>query len=368
MTGTSSPLQRACRDRIADELDSIRRFREGGGKTLGYLCCGFPEPVAAGLGLRPLRILHGASGQMEDAGGSLVRPDICPFIKVVLGGIFAGSEPFCLVDLWMGLATCDHTRRCFSRIAETAAVHTVQLPSTRTGKAGGYYGWQMTEFVRQAERLLDVVYSPDTVMEHAAARCAAGKVLAEAALGGSLSPMDLHCLFHLFHLSDPKGLDETLRSLLKLADEFSPRFMVALTGGALTLEDTHILHLLEEKRVGVLPLGCSGLQSVPFAGMNGLPVSASPEGLADESFRSLRCPRSRPNDETFDYIGEAVRISGCSGILVKTLKFCDLWFTERERLRERMDVPVLVIDTSYGEGEAPRQRNRVESFLETLRA
>jgi benzoyl-CoA reductase/2-hydroxyglutaryl-CoA dehydratase subunit BcrC/BadD/HgdB len=367
LTGTSSPFQRACRERIAGELDSIRRFREDGGKTLGYLCSGFPEPVAAGLGLRPLRVLHGASGQLEDEGGSLVRPDICPFIKVVLGGTFTGSEPFCLVDLWMGLATCDHTRRCFSRIAEKAAVHTIQLPSTRTVSACGYYGWQMAEFVRRAERLLDVVYSPDRAMRHAAARYAAGKVLAEAALGGSLSPMDLHCLFHLFHLSDPNGLEKTIRSLLELADDFSPRFRVALTGSALTLEDTHILRMLEEERVGLVPLGCSGLQSVPFGGINGLPVSASPEGLADESFRSLRCPRSRPNDETFDYIRDVVRMTGCSGILVKTLKFCDLWFTERERFREGMDVPVLVIDTSYGEGEAPRQRNRVESFLETLK-
>jgi benzoyl-CoA reductase/2-hydroxyglutaryl-CoA dehydratase subunit BcrC/BadD/HgdB len=334
--------------------------------TAGYICSGFPAAVAAGMGLRPVRVLQGTSGRMEDAGSERVRPDICPFVKVVLGGTASGSGIFGEIDLWMGLSTCDHTRRCFAALSLSASVYPIQLPSTVTDGSLEYYQWQIGDLVRRAEEITGRKYSEERALEYAVMKHEAGRVLVEAVLGSNLSPMDLHLLLHLYHISDPAGLAAVLASLLKTAEEFRPSGVVGITGSILSLEDTHVTRILEERRVGMIPLGCCGLQSLPFMGLNTVPSSGSPEDLAGESFLSMRCPRCRPNRRTFDYLEESARQTGCRGLLVKTLKFCDLWYTERVRLRERMELPVLVMDTSYGPGEASRQANRIESFLETL--
>lgn len=362
-----SKLQEECRSRIAGKLASIDDSRNAGTVTAGFLCSGFPSAVAAGLGLRPLRITQGRTPASVDAVTSGVRPDVCPFVLSVLDSSDSRTGMAALVDQWIGLATCDHTRRCFALMAGDRTVHHIQFPSTRTDEASRYYQWQVTDLVERLERTLGVEYSAELAFEYARGMHGAGEYLTGIACSCSMSPLDLHMLLQLALISEPGGLREELEDLAGLAEDYSPWIRIALTGSALSLEDTHLLEVLQDIGAAAVPLGCTGLQSLPFLGLNCLPASGSPSDLAAEAFRSSRCARCRPNEATFEYIREGIRLTGCSGLLVKTLKFCDLWFTERERLRERMEVPVLVMDTSYGQGEALRQTNRLEAFLETLR-
>ena len=361
-----SKLQEECHSRIADELSSIREARIAGERTAGFLCSGFPGAVAAGLGLRPLRILQGAASVREGAGTAPVRPDVCPFVLSILEAVESGSGACGLVDIWFGLATCDQTRRCFAHMAVKQPVYNLQFPSTRTEEALGYYKWQIADLVERLESVLGVEYSPERALKHAREVHRAFSFISGLARSGTISPLDLHMLIQLATLSRPEGLRETLEELAGLAREYSPSIRIALTGSILSMGDTQLLEILQQRKAAVIPLGCTGLQSFPFMGLNSLPASGSPADLAAEAFRSSRCIRCRPNDSAFDYIRDGIALTESSGLIVKTLKFCDLWFTERERFRDGMDVPVLVMDTTYGDGEALRQENRLEAFLETL--
>ena len=368
MLQPESSLQEECLRSMEDELNSIQKFRSSGGKTMGYLCKGFPPSIAAGLGFRPVRVLQEASVEMEDLGGKLVRQDICPLIKVFLGGIDSGRGLFDLIDVWMGLATCDQTRRCFYALAdmENVTVHHLQLPATRSQSAAEYFSEQLRQFCCDCRDLYGFEYSAERAMDYSMSLWKAGNILREAALTRQISPLDLHWLFHLFLVAEPDGLAETLLSLLEKAEAFTPEYMIAIAGGPLALEDTWVLQAVQSKNAGVIPLHCTGLQLVPFGGLNEIPVTGTIDELAGRAFRYIRCARSRPNAEMFQYIKDSISDTSCDGLILKTLKFCDLWFTERERFRSSMNVPVVVLDTSYGEGEAERQRNRVDAFLETL--
>ena len=361
-----SKLQDACRERIDEELSKIADERSKGVMTAGYICSGFPAAVAAGLGLRPLRIVQGIPSSQWIASNSKMRPDVCPFILSVLEASSSGSGTCGLVDVWVGAATCDQTRRLFASMAGVRPVHNLQLPSTRTGESLRYYQWQVTDMVERMQDALGLQYSEDRAMEYAGGIQEAGTFLSELAGGGTILPMDLHMLIHLALLSGPDGLLETIEGLAGLAQDFIPSKRIALAGSMLALEDTLMLEVLQENQVAAVPLGCTGLGSLPFLGLNRLPASGSPADIAAESFRSSRCIRCRPNDDTFRYLVAGIKETRCSGLIVKTLKFCDLWYAERERFRNRMEVPVLVMDTSYGEGEALRQANRLEAFLETV--
>ena len=368
MLQPESSLQEECLRSMEDELNSIRKFRSSGGKTLGYLCRGFPPSLAAGLGFRPVRVLQEASVEMEDLGGKLARQDICPLIKAFMGGIESSRGLFEMIDVWMGLATCDQTRRCFSALAdmEDVTVHHVQLPATRSQSAGKYFSDQLQQFCHDCRNLYGFEYSAERALGYSMNLWIAGDILRTATLSAKISPLDLHWLFHLFLIADPDGLAEILLGLLKRAEPFSPDCMIAIAGGPLALEDTWVLQAVQSKNAGVIPLHCTGLQMFPFGDLNGIPVTGTIEELAGRAFGDIRCARSRPNTEIFQYINDSISDTSSDGLILKTLKFCDLWFTERERFRSSMNVPVLVLDTSYGRGDAERQRNRVDAFLETL--
>jgi benzoyl-CoA reductase/2-hydroxyglutaryl-CoA dehydratase subunit BcrC/BadD/HgdB len=365
MLEPGSRLQERCLARMETEFSEMQAFRDSGGEILGYLCQGFPPAAAAGLGMWPVRVLSEAGIELEDKGALLVRPDICPLVKVFLGGVSTGSGIYGLVDVWAGLATCDQTRRCFSELPGLtgARVHHLQLPATRSEASEAYYRGLVERFCADAA---EDGYDQAKALKYANDRFLAGSVLVDAALSGSVSPLDLHWLFHFFHIARPDGLDGILTSLLEDAEPFSPEVRVVMAGSSVALEDVAILSVLQSRNVGVIPLHCTGMQSLPAFDLNGMPRSGSPGDLADMAFRSIRCARSRPNEEMFCYIENGIAQTSSSGLIVKTMKFCDLWFTERERFRERITVPVLVIDTAFSPGETERQSARVEAFLETV--
>ncbi len=355
---------------MAEELEHMREFRNNGGKVLGYLCQAFPPAVAAGLGMWPVRVLPEASTELEDLGSRLVRPDICPLVKVLLGGVSTGAGLFGMVDVWIGLATCDQTRRCFSILPGVtgAAVHHIQLPATRSMASEEYYCRQIGDFCSDAvqEGHTDGNYDPERAAEYSKHRYHAGEVLARAALSGGITPLDMHWMFSVYHMARPEGLSVFFSSLIESDAQYSPGITISLAGSSIPLEDVTLLRILQDAGADVIPLHCSALQSVPFNGLNEMTDLFDPQSLAAVAFRSVRCARSRPNEDMFTYLEDAIRRTSSKGLVVKTMKFCDLWFTERVRLRERINVPVLVLDTSYGTGEAERQANRLEAFLETL--
>ncbi len=119
---------------------------------------------------------------------------------------------------------------------------------------------------------------------------------------------------------------------------------------------------VENARGSLIPANCTGLQGFP----RGEPLDYTPGSLAALYLRSSRCIRRRPNEPCFEYIGETARRFSAHGILVKCLSFCDLWFTEKVRLKERFAMPVLVMDSGLRKGERERVAMRVEAFIQSL--
>src|SRR5512136_1153517 len=127
-------IRDCCREKAEGEIRGIEEFRKAGGKTLGYLCSAFPESVAAGLGMRPVRVLSFPPQQAIP-----VRPDICPLTGSLLSALISRTGLPSLIDVWAGLFTCDQTRRLFQELPgyTGARVFHVQVPATRTLAAEG---------------------------------------------------------------------------------------------------------------------------------------------------------------------------------------------------------------------------------------
>lgn len=342
---------------IADEERSLDSFRAAGGKVLGSLCWAFPPGIAAGLGMRPVRIFPPVSaGRHSDR---FIRPDACPLVRAALGAAAAREGIFARTDLLAGMYTCDQVRRMFQGMEDLAAIpiHHLQLPSTRTAEAGDW-------FAAQVERVVGDIgggrYDEEAAAGWERASRRASRAIMELAAGARAAPTELLSLSALADVGRPEVVMRGAAMAGRGEVRTGPR--VALAGSPVAPEDDFVPGVLEELGASMVPLHCSG-RMIPLPEE---PASGAPGELAREYFGALRCARCRPDAETMSFLAGAVDRYGCSGLILKALKFCDLWFSQRERLKEMLRVPVLVLDTGYSPGEEARLSTRIEAFLEEI--
>ncbi|MFO7627218.1 MAG: 2-hydroxyacyl-CoA dehydratase family protein [Candidatus Fermentibacteraceae bacterium] len=291
--------------------------------------------------------------------GSPCPPRPLPVREVCSGGIVTSAAGFGSVDAWAGMYTCDMTRRLFQELERLSGnpVFPLQLPATRTVEAARWF----CESVR--DLALGLIgagfsegYDPSAALAWETDRLAGAAVLREAALSFRVPPLILQELFHGFFVENRFPREVAFGSR-------TPGVRVAVTGSVLARGDDVVTETLAELGAGYLPLGCTGLSGLPST----VPADGSIRELALASFNDTRCIRNRPNNAVFQWTGEQVTTAGCHGLVLKTLSFCDLWHTEKERFR-KMPFPVLVLSSDLSPGERGRTSVRLQAFVETLEA
>lgn len=296
---------------------------------------------------------------MERAGEALVRPDLCPFVKSVLGGIVTSSEGFGAVDAWAGMYTCDMTRRLFQELERLSGkpVFPLQLPATRTPGAARWFSESVrTLALGLIKAGFSSGYDPAEALAWETGRLSGAAVLREAALSFRVPPVELQELFHGFFV-------ENRFPVSVVPGDRSPGVRVAVTGSVMARGDGIVPETLAELGAGYLPLGCTGLGGLPST----VPADGSIRELALASFNDTRCIRNRPNHGVLQWIVDQVVAAGCHGLVLRTLSFCDLWYTEKERFRN-FPFPVLVLSSDLSPGERGRTSVRLQAFVETLEA
>lgn len=308
--------------------------------------------------MRPLRVAGGCGDGAERAGEALVRPDLCPFVKSVLGAAATRQGDAGEVDAWAGMFTCDMTRRLFQELERItgAPVFQFQLPATRTPESARWFAESMAKAVDRIVRAgFAGGYDPEAALAWEMERINNAEILRKAALSWEVPPVDLHKVFHRFFTRGtppPEGLPRRP----------PPGVRVAVTGSMLCAGDRSVPGALQKTGAGYLPLGCSGLAGLPAT----VPEDGAVESLAMASFHDTVCMRNRPNRESFQWILRRLEESGSRGLVLKTLSFCDLWNTEKERFRRDMPVPVLFLPGEGSPGEEERTGIRIQAFVEML--
>lgn len=362
---------------MSDILDKIESFAKQEKEALrdspgaaAVMCRFFPMSLLAGLGLRPVRITGGMGEGANAVGERFVRPDACSFCKSVLGGFALGQGLAGSVKVVIGLYTCDMMRRTLERLALDleVPVFPVQLPATRTENSRDYYVAQVVRVLADFSDHLGVEIDFSKVRDYAREREKTANLLGKAFETGDASPLAAFKMLRTFGYVRPEALSSFLCKEADSLKSNKKELKVVVAGSTVTEEDDTVFRVIEENGAGAVDWTCSGLKALfTEKADDSVPDEKLVERMAAQSFDQPVCARNRPNDDMYDDLRSVVEKTGARGVIFKTLKFCDLWFTEKERAVRELDVPVLVLDGSTADAEEERTTNRVESFLESLR-
>ncbi len=340
------------------ELEAITALRASGTKTAALVCRSFPPAVLAGLGLRPVRLPFSLSRGQEGKSKTLVRQDVCPLVMELLTSIQSDCS-----DVIIGMHSCDTTRRLWQESDRFTSipVHQLQLPATQ-GSASSQF------FCSQVKRVCDDLilnglserYDSKAAEEWYRSTIEAAHYLRSVMM--TIPPVALQYILHLFRIADPSSLRDKIEKLLNSSEHYRPEFTLLLSGSPITPGDDTVAEIVEEMGGALIPVNCTGFQMFPDEKDDDFSISS----ISSAYFNSMKCVRCRPNERTFDHLIDEASTIGAQGLIVKSLVFCDLWFTEKVRLKERITIPVMVVDTGFSSGESERTAVRVEAFIQSL--
>jgi len=143
---------------------------------------------------------------------------------------------------------------------------------------------------------------------------------------------------------------------------------LAIVGGPLTASQWGLLDLIEAAGARiVLNATESGERSLlpPFRleGFNDDPLGA----VAREYCENCVDVFQRPNTRLYSWLGGRLTARGVRGIVLWVHTGCDLWRAEAQTLRETFWLPVLLLEADEVPGGSPREANRLQAFVETLK-
>jgi benzoyl-CoA reductase/2-hydroxyglutaryl-CoA dehydratase subunit BcrC/BadD/HgdB len=367
----------------ADALTNpyIERWKEGGGRVIGYYCSYVPEEILHAAGMLPYRMrATGSTGsELGDVYASHVN---CTFCRHSLDQAMRGEYRF--VDGLVGLQSCDHMSRMLDvwRYGKIDVPHSpfyVRVLSVPYKNAPEAVEWMRNqleglrqsleehfgvrigdaelgrsiEIHNQKRRLMDRLYE---LRKRRAPPISGAEVLSIFIAGSSMPVEEFNSL-----------LTELLKELEERPGISDYRARLLLTGG--TLENPEYVRLIEELGgLVVADLLCFGLRaSRVVVDENCDPLGA----LARRYLGHLDCPRMDDFRRRESIRKAVAKEFDVDGIIVQRMKYCDNWGGESAMIQwqtREQGLPCLVLEREYLMSATGQMRTRVQAFLETLEA
>jgi benzoyl-CoA reductase/2-hydroxyglutaryl-CoA dehydratase subunit BcrC/BadD/HgdB len=253
---------------------------------------------------------------------------ICAFADSVVH--FAGTHPDSAVIF---TTSCDQLRRGFDVAAfrGQSRAFLFNLPATQTSAAKQIYR-------AEVKRL--------------------GQFLVE--LGGS-SPAPEILRREMLHADEDRR-----RSRESISVTPGTQVPLAVIGGPLCKADANLFDMIEAAggRI-VLDASENGERSLcPQFDWNAAdPVDA----LVNGYFDNITDVFQRPNTRLYSWLKPRLQSRQVRGIVLWHFTGCDLWRAEAQTLREASGLPILLLEAGEPAGISPRDLNRLQAFVETLK-
>jgi hypothetical protein len=162
--------------------------------------------------------------------------------------------------------------------------------------------------------------------------------------------------------------DEIRRNLREAADKAQPKGVpLALVGGPLGACHQNLLDTLEHAG-GCVVVNAAENGERSLAPCLELDAAGDPfDALINGYFENIVDVFQRPNTPLYSWLKARLTSRRVRGIVLWLFTGCDLWRAEAQSLRETFGLPVLPLEADEAAGISPRDVNRLQAFVETLK-
>lgn len=363
----------------------LEEHKKKGGKVIGAFCVYVPEELVLASGGLCIGLCTGADVGSAEAEKVLPR-NICPLIKSSLGFKMSKICPyFESCDMIVGETTCDGKQKAWEILNEMTPTYVMELPSMKRDSSRALWQEEVKAFKDKLEQVTGNAATDENM------RGAVKKVNDKRRALHRLSDMrksdpapisgkDALLIEQIAFYDD---VDRFAMKVNELADELqqrvssgegvvpagTPRLMIS--GTPMTIPNWKVPHIIETSgAVVVCEESCTGQRYFrelveESASSNGDIISA----IADRYFKT-DCACFSPNDERIDNIIRLAKEYNVDGVVYTSLTFCDPYSVEFHKVKKALDdagIPVIKIETDYGQEDVGQIKTRIEAFIETVK-
>ena len=339
---------------------AITKWKDQGGKVVGYFCSAFPDEVVTAAGLLPFR-MRATGSKGTDLSDSFFSNVNCSFPRHVFNVALSGGYDF--LDGLVMFNSCDNIRRVFdhwTRQMDTPFVHIMSLPRKAEPAQVGWFRDELANIRNLMQDHFEVEITDDKLQDairlHNQARGLLRKLYdlrktdrppitgAQAlavTVAGTAMPRQTYVDLLRELLGDLSGAEGAL--------DHRARLMIL---GSMLMEQQGGLVVTDSLCFGSRPFWKDIEEGTddPLGALAQYYVVDRPS-----------CPRIFGlYEKRIDYITAMVRDFNVDGVVLERMTFCDLWGFEQFSIFndfKEWGIPLLMLD---------QLRTRIQEFLETM--
>lgn len=390
LTQTNRPQKMDYFDFVVNEIHGLRiqelqQHKQQGGKVIGTFCVFVPEEIvrsAGGICIGLCSGLETGSGEVE----KILPRQICPLIKSFMGFKLGKICPyFESCDLVVGETTCDGKKKAFELLNDYIPVHVMETPQMKRERDYKLWLKEIKDFAVKIEDITGQKITAASLKQsiidtnakrQALLRLASLRRHKPAPISGKDSLLIEQIAMYddvtrftqkVNELCDE--LEERINSGTGVAPANAPR--IILSGTPMAIPNWKVPHIIESTgAIIVAEEMCTGLRY--FEGLVPEDASSLEEAYANlaQRYLNINCAVFTPNNNRTQRLMELVEEYQADGVIHVNLSFCDPYSieaTQVEKACRQAGIPILKLETDYGQEDTEQLKTRVEAFCEMLR-
>ena len=358
----------------------IERWKEKGGKVIGYYCTYVPVEIIHAAGMLPYR-MRATGSTSSELGDVYASHTNCTFCRHSLDQAMRGEYKF--LDGLVALYSCDHVRRLYD-IWKAGKVelpyspyyfHFLSVPWKVDAQTEGWLAGRFGRFRRSLEEHFQLKITDESLRQSIRAYNEKRKLI------GSLyglrkqeaPPISGTEVLEILIASTAMPVEEFNQMLKNVLEELKGRDVLTshtarlLLGGG-ELEDPDYVKLIEDLGgLVVTDFLCFGVRDFwDLVDEDAEPIPA----LAKRYIERVSCPRMFDHPRRQAFLMDLAKEFKVDGIIIQRMKYCDAWGGESAMIQWQLKndgMPYMVLEREYLMGAVGQMRTRVQAFLETIR-
>ncbi|MHC4155579.1 MAG: 2-hydroxyacyl-CoA dehydratase [Planctomycetota bacterium] len=327
-------------------------------KTIIYTCPYVPAEWIAAHGLHPSRVMPGST----DSASLLARTEgVCPYVRNFIGEVVKDERAAGVIVT----TVCDQMRRAFDVLVRECELPAFLMNVPNTWQSVASHELYVDELKRLSRFLIRQGGEPpsndalaEIMLEYDAARAsilAARENLSARQYAETIAALGREGPGNMLNnvaIGEPAigGVPLAIVGNPLMKQDFDMFDMVEQSGGRIVFDATET-----GERGMCAPFDHRRVHDDPLT------------ELANTYFGSIQDASRRPNDELYEWLAGELIGRTVRGIIFRRYVWCDMWHAELRRLKDRVRLPVLDIDTAGDyETEENRTAGRIRAFLEML--